>query len=1825
MAKQKTTVSDIYTKRQTKKAQQLENERAAVAAASAGKPVTATAARTSTAPNPALAKAVVARVGSAPSNRGLLNVGGAPARSEEATTTPAISIRSGAANAPSLRAAMKQGQSGAAQTVGSKPTTPERIGLSALGGVKDWASSYMDYAAAGASAEHTSGKESTSAELARWQSEAAREQKVIDSYERGEGIYDKADYEIAKEQLATYQTYIDSYQKAAGAQEKIGEQTAAESAKLRQSAAADTTRATSGLGKVGTALVRGVGTTAQNLLDLGLGGGASALPSIAARVYGQSTQEALDKGDSREKAVQVGLARAAAELIPEGLSGGNPLTDAGRGKATLLRQTLDRLSSSGYVNNFVTKLGAGALGEGAEEVITQGLNDLISGIAYGRDAALSTPEEYAEAFWGGVIGSLYGNIVDPRATINNVRQDVDGIVSRREAAQREARQGDITTGAQAVQGGSGAFNAAETEAETQQARQQPTTALDIYQNRGTRQEDEAVQVGRATTIKKPYTGVTPAQERVERVVVPVSDDSLALANSRIAQAENDTSGRSFRSVLSMLYKETFQPQKNIPVNSMTYEGQPYTVDVGRKVPRKVISDSRLSAEKISVLDALPEVIQNAQYVGSGEYGKAGKANSEAIRYDYFETDVTVGGKEYTVLFDVEVLPSANNYRTHRLADITITPQKPSDRLVQTGLSSAGSADTLVSDTNITQGEAAVNSESQGDDGLGAANAGFDPVSQWQESTGRYHPMNEAAAQTTLEERGRVPTDVPVTDAIGGQVSKHVSTLVNANITTNEMAAALMEDARNGRFSALPYTDAAAAEKANAHIEEVGWDVAFGEYRAAIMSGKSSKDISMAGIALYNNAVNAGALMDAMNAAALMVQNSRNVAQSLQVLNVVNKLSPESRLYFSVRGLQSVVEKAKRRYGRRAEDLTVDEGLVDEYKGALMRGDDEGAAQTWDKITADIARQIPSNFAERLNNWRYLAMLGNPRTHIRNIVGNAGFAPVRGVRNIISTGIQAVVLDKANRQRAVVNFAKKENRALFKAAADYYGDVVDEVQAGGKYSDVLDAVDAKRRIFRLGALEKARKANSRALDAEDTWFSKPAFAYALASYMKANGITADELNSGVHSERLTHGIEYAVKEAQKATYRDRNAFSDWLAGLGKNYHGDNPAAAAANLGVEAVLAFKRTPANIVVRGVEYSPVGLVKGLTYDLAQVQKGNMTAADAIDNISAGLTGTGLLGLGLYLASQALLSGGDDPKDGKQNWFNDLMGYQTYALNIGDKSYTIDWLAPGAMPLLVGAELWKAFSSKNMSLTEALNAISRITNPMIETSMLSSVNDLLESVANAQTGGDYIKASIESLAASYLSQYIPTLGGQVERAMEDKRYETYRYGDTGILGLAPGTQNQIGKALNKIPGVEFNQIPYIDAWGREEGSGNIGTRIFNNFFNTSYVSDIRRGEVEDELQRLYDANYTNVLPDRPSQSTKITQLGGEYMTAEEYEQYARTKGGDSLKLISGFMDSDYYKRLSDDQRAKIIGELYSLATDNAKRGIVTGRGLEYDSDYDKYGDIADPALYMAMREAVKALTASDGTDNAAFDAVYEKWQALGDGERAKYTDGVAGSFDGIDTLKKLDSCLQAGMSTEQFYKAKAEHKALSDDDSLNAGTRRAAFAYWLDTQGGFDSRTRAAALESFKFTSTIVSDEGAYEKMTAAGVGETASQRIFNAVQSLTPESGYTNVSDLQKCEAVTGSSVSDGDKLAALGVYASEAQVKYYQAAYDNGIPLDTWSAVRRDMHRLNTGSGNDVSQARLLRAMANQGVSGAKARAMFAVYYPNGNFDKACADVF
>ncbi|MFQ7003562.1 MAG: hypothetical protein ACLRRT_07730 [Ruthenibacterium lactatiformans] len=51
------------------------------------------------------------------------------------------------------------------------------------------------------------------------------------------------------------------------------------------------------------------------------------------------------------------------------------------------------------------------------------------------------------------------------------------------------------------------------------------------------------------------------------------------------------------------------------------------------------------------------------------------------------------------------------------------------------------------------------------------------------------------------------------------------------------------------------------------------------------------------------------------------------------------------------------------------------------------------------IMKNVADQLPADWATKWNSWRYLAMLGNVRTHIRNIAGNAIFWPARQIKNM----------------------------------------------------------------------------------------------------------------------------------------------------------------------------------------------------------------------------------------------------------------------------------------------------------------------------------------------------------------------------------------------------------------------------------------------------------------------------------------------------------------------------------------------------------------------------------------------------------------------------------------------------------------------------------------------------------------------------------------------------------------------------------------------------------------------------------------------------------
>ena len=828
------------------------------------------------------------------------------------------------------------------------------------------------------------------------------------------------------------------------------------------------------------------------------------------------------------------------------------------------------------------------------------------------------------------------------------------------------------------------------------------------------------------------------------------------------------------------------------------------------------------------------------------------------------------------------------------------------------------------------------------EGMGAASAEFTGEEtrgeRWvTEAQGKgnnaLHPISREQEANLAEQQHRAPQEIPKEDLNGKLTSKHVSTLANSGVTPAEFSDALREDAAQGKFSHIAYSDEAALKKAEITIEANGWEQALADYKAQINAGKVSKDNTVMGIALYNNAVNSGDYATALDIASLMVKNSTNTAQSLQAMRILNKLSPECKLYLAAKSVETIEEDLNEKYKDNKADIHVDKVLYDEYGKALRSGDEDGIKTAWAKIEQSVAQQIHATWYEKLNNFRYLAMLGNPRTHVRNIVGNAFFVPVRAVKNTIAYGLENVADSKVNggieRSKAMLNRNNANDVALIKYAMTDYEAMQETILSGGKYVDTFQGIDKKRTIYKTKILEAARKGNSNLLDAEDAWFCKPAYANALAKWYKANGITAEQLNTGkVPESTIIKAQTVAVKEAQKATYRDTNRFSAMVSRLGKV---DNKIASAL---IEGVLPFKKTPANILVRAVEYSPVGLIKSLAVDTKKVKayvngdvENGMSPAQFIDDVSAGLTGTALVGLGILLASWGLFSGspGDDDK---QNKFDELGGSQNYALNIGGLSITLDWLAPESMPLFVGVELYNSLSGKsedNGFVQNLMSSVMSLSTPMFEMSMLQSVNDLFDNLAYIKQGQGSFKI-VTSMATNYISQYFPTLFGQAERAFGENQRETTYIDRNSNVGSE--LQYMWGKIANKIPLYDFSQIPYIDAWGRTEETGNLFERVLNNFVNPAYVKKERSTEIDGELKRLYDLGETSVYPSRAKTNTKIN---GEYLTAEEYVKYATVKGQTSYDLATKIINSSAYSRASDAEKAYMLSYVYKYADHIAK------------------------------------------------------------------------------------------------------------------------------------------------------------------------------------------------------------------------------------------------------------------------------------------------------
>ena len=1316
---------------------------------------------------------------------------------------------------------------------------------------------------------------------------------------------------------------------------------------LAESSQKDISRAKQGAGKVGQFAVDvGVaGTQMAGDIGLALLTGGSALAPMAARSFGSGAQEARQAGASYGQQVAYGAGSAALSAATEKIA-----NVAGPFKKAFGGGVLD-----GAVAKAVEKMGGSAAGkaalsilsEGGEEIVEDLVQPILQRATYDPEAMAhyKDPDYWANTLYDGLVGGALG-----------------GIGSGVEQAGNRVRKNASVQDAASAQNG------------TVQSAGERTRA-----NQGV---DATIQKGTTQATVEANTKPFVSQEKAARndVLVDILTGKKRVEQSKLTNEQfgaladrgdigMDASGKVYQvDPEQHIDRRTAGSVGNRSMNAFQFD-HPELHSYYQQAAEALIADADLSLqfpmnrsyERSMQGNKVNQSVQASAHLRQA-MDETGLSRAEII--DAAQRIVHDQGQENVkAAKQVELILDSmlTNGWTTMMGDTV----GPNQAYIDAKSSIMGSQPTMQSGEELPMM----------DDGLGAANAGSlnSDYERLQAQSDTFHPEGAYAAR---------PVDVPTTDFDGRNVPKSSSTVMGGQATDTATVQMLEQQIADGTLSFDTIHDADAVASAQAAMQEKGFDGAFEQYRQAVRSNIATKDNTALGQQLLIQAMRSGDTASTAELLALYTRNSTTAAQAMQAQSIFRKLSPEGQLL----AVQKAVSDLNAKYGT---DVKVDDVDVADFLNAES---DEARQEVTRRIVEKAAQSVPGTFRAKYDTLRYLAMLGNPRTHIRNILGNTFFQVPVAVKNragaVVEAAASAVTGGKVERTKSIFGtnpFGKlaAECRADWENAKDFLGQSSKYLEGQTSLFNIEQEADAFSNGNLLGrGINRAADLNSRALEAEDTAAKKWIYTQSLAGYLKANGCKSI---SDADTALLNRARSYAAEEALRNTFNDKNAASDAVSKLGGAIRSDNPFVKFGGYIVEGVMPFKRTPTNIAVRAVEYSPIGAVLGAVETVRGAKSGDMAqVSKGLDRVASGVSGTALMAAGFLAAGAGYVTGGED-EDEKQQGFNDLTGHQSYAFEAKNgTSVTLDWLAPEAIPFFVGVELYNQGIDGGVSFDDMWDAVKNASAPMLEMSMLQGLNDTFENAAYAKNRGDSVLGSVVSSAlTNYATQIFPTIGGQLERSSEEQRMTTY----TDKNGKLPtDIQYAIGKVSQKIPGWDYQQMPYIDAWGRTEESGDALVRSINNLFNPAYVSQVDVDSVEQELQRLKDATGDGGV--FPARAARYFTVNGERkdLTAEEYQRYAKTLGNTSYQLVKEGTGSAAYRSMSDSEKSAYIDRLYAYADQTAKSSISAYKmepwvqnaknakqdigvsPAEYMALYEKYGSsFMSGKAYEKVKQAVSA------------------------------------------------------------------------------------------------------------------------------------------------------------------------------------------------------------------------------------------------------------------
>nr|DAP17504.1 MAG TPA: Large polyvalent protein-associated domain 3 [Ackermannviridae sp.] len=615
----------------------------------------------------------------------------------------------------------------------------------------------------------------------------------------------------------------------------------------------------------------------------------------------------------------------------------------------------------------------------------------------------------------------------------------------------------------------------------------------------------------------------------------------------------------------------------------------------------------------------------------------------------------------------------------------------------------------------------------------------------------------------------------------------------------------------------------------------------------------------------------------------------------------------------------------------------------------------------------------ASFGQKLDSFRYLMMLGNPKTQVKNIAGNVLFGKLTDLKDDIGALIETAV-DRANkasggegiqRTKSILNPLSESDKKLVSAAKEYGEEYAARALSGNKYTNPGVEQDKALSTFGNGKVgrfvQSLSDLTTKSLDKADQKAMMNKYQNALARYVKANGkdISIFSDSSQEAKDFLSMASDYAVHQAEEAAFHQDSKLASGLTNFATMLKNGNVGEKTAGTLIDATVPFKKTPINVLKSCLQYSPAEYVYAFA-DAYKFHRGEIDAAKFIDDMAKATTGTTMCVIGSIFAHAGIVQIGSDKGVKEQNT-DTRTGRQQMAVKIGKQYANLSDLVPAASPFIIGATMYEAFKKNGKGIDALVDGLLNVESGLVDTTMLSGLSSVLNSVQYMQQGEEPINAVTRSVAESYAGQFLPTLGRAINSTADDTQRSSYssktgvgkevestaKYLETKIPGL-----QQVGDWADKNDIPVLNKLklqPAIDAWGNVKKQNSAGVDAYTdnkvanavgrgvaNFATPTKLSADKSTDLDNKIRELKERLVSNGEMSAedadnlfPYTATSEAKIGGEKLSEKDWTQYQIDKGTTSAELAKELLTSGKYDDLSDTDKADILQKIYKFSKSN--------------------------------------------------------------------------------------------------------------------------------------------------------------------------------------------------------------------------------------------------------------------------------------------------------